>query len=199
MEGVRPGLALSLLVSLAAGGCARHAAGQATSAAMEKLGETATAGAPPGERPVAAATGRVVDAAVAHMQQPEQLAALEKIAAATAAEVMKQSLRVATTSDDRGKSPVADLAAAATDGALRRLFPQCSGDDPSCLDRRIAELSRQAAVGFTTGARDTLALPALLLAFIAGVVAVLLVLLGISSWQTRARARAEAHSPVRAS
>jgi hypothetical protein len=189
--------ALVLWCSIFVGACARHAAGQATDAAMQKFSEAATAGAAPGERPIAAISGRAVQAALERLERPEQLAALQKIAAVTAAEAVREALRVAATSDGHGTSPVGQMAASATDGALRRIFPQCSADDATCLDGRLAELSRRAAAGFTAGAREALGVPALLLAFVAGVLVAVLALLAINWWQ--ARARAAPRSPVRAS
>jgi hypothetical protein len=70
-------------------------------------------------------------------------------------------------------------AARATDGAVERLFPGCRADDPSCLDHRVAALSREAAAGFGRGLRESLGLPVLVLAFLAGVVVTLMVMLTI--------------------
>jgi hypothetical protein len=59
-------------------------------------------------------------------------------------------------------------AAAATDGALARLLPGCTAQDPECLDRRVAELSHDAAAGFMRGVREAIETTALILAFVAG-------------------------------
>lgn len=77
---------------------------------------------------------------------------------------------------------VHNVAASATDGALVRLLPGCTADDGDCLDRRITDLSREAATGFVRGLRDEIRLAALVLAFgaglaVAGLIALLVALL----------------------
>jgi hypothetical protein len=95
-----------------------------------------------------------------------------------AATALRSSLSEGFVTDlgDEGHGPLANslsatvrqAAAAATDGALLRLLPDCTVDDPGCLDRRVSELSQGAASGFMRGVRDGIKLAALLLSFVAG-------------------------------
>jgi hypothetical protein len=52
------------------------------------------------------------------------------------------------------------------------MFPGCTGPDAAaCRERRVEELTRAAGQGFSTGVRDSLAWPIVLLAMLAGCVA----------------------------
>src|SRR4029079_4933052 len=70
-------------------------------------------------------------------------------------------------------------AASATDGAVGRIFPGCTPDDTDCLHRRVAALSQEAAAGFGIGLKRSLGIGALVLAFLAGAVVTLMVMLVI--------------------
>jgi hypothetical protein len=78
-----------------------------------------------------------------------------------------------------------EATAAATDGALARLFPGCAPGDAPCLDRRVAQLSRGAAAGFVSGVKESLATVAVVLAFAAGAVCTLVVLLVVRILRSR--------------
>jgi hypothetical protein len=100
---------------------------------------------------VAVVTGRAVDSAMAHLGQPRQLAVVREVAGTAAR--------------------------SAANGALLRLFPDCTEQDAGCLDRRVAELGHQAAAGFVQGVKEHLGLAALVLAFLGGAIVSLLVVL----------------------
>jgi hypothetical protein len=78
-----------------------------------------------------------------------------------------------------------NAAASATDGALVRLLPTCTADDPDCLDRRLAELSYDAAAGFMRGVRDSIEVGALIAAFLAGLAVATIVALAVALLRRR--------------
>jgi hypothetical protein len=139
------------MVLLVLGGCARQAGSQAAAGAIDTIHDQAMAGVPPGERPVAVVTGRAVDSAMAHLGQPRQMAIVRELAGAAAR--------------------------SAANGALLRVFPECSAEDAGCLDRQVAELGHQAAAGFVEGLKEHLGLAALVLAFLGGAIVSILVVL----------------------
>jgi hypothetical protein len=177
----RPSLAIvPALLWLA---CAQRAGSKAAEGAMQQIGEQARAAANPGERPMETAAGAAMDGAIRHLAM--QLATLERVAAATSGEAADE-IRERTVAGlvhdlDAGElgrvltTLAAQTAASATDGALKRLLAECAPSDPRCLDRRIEELSGRAGAGFVRGAAQQLGLVALLLSFLGGVLAALLV------------------------
>jgi hypothetical protein len=86
-----------------------------------------------------------------------------------------------------------ELSASVTGGALERLgaaFPGCEGPDMfACIDRRIGQASRSAAAGFSSGLRDTLGWPLLILAALVGLG---IGLLGHWLWTSRSNGRGRA-------
>jgi hypothetical protein len=133
------------------------------------------------EEAAAAAVTRALQAALAGSPSPVERLATE------AAEGFRESLSTGLAGDLGEAGPLATgvsgavrlAAASATDGAVGRIFPGCAPEDATCLDRRIAALSQQAAVGFGAGLKKSLGLAALVLAFIAGAVVTLMVMLVI--------------------
>jgi hypothetical protein len=183
-----------VLAGVTAGGCARHAASQATEGAINTLREQSAVNARPGELPAAALAGQAVDGAISHLQDPAHLAALEAVAGSTASRAMQRAMTVATErlQGDLGAGMVETArkaALSATDGALHQIFPGCPDDDRRCLDRRITDLSRAAAAGFTRGIRDSLAIPALVLAFLAGAIVTMMVMMILSHASARRELR----------
>lgn len=88
------------------------------------------------------------------------------------------------------------LSASVMGGALERLgeaFPGCEGPDMfACIDRRIKQASRSAAVGFSSGLRETLGWPLLILA---GLIGLAVGLLGHWLWTSRSHGRGRALRP----
>jgi hypothetical protein len=219
-----------LLVLMAAGaGCARHVASQVTSGALESLDKPkGSQEDTDGGRPSEQIASHAVEAAVAKLSSPEQMAELRRVAAAAAEAAVERALQTALEGEpspvdrlaaeaaggfreslssglagDLGeRGPLATsisgtvrlAAASATDGAVGRLFPGCTAGDSACLERRLAALSEEAAFGFGAGLKKSLGLPALVLAFLAGAAATLMVLLLI---QLEVRRR-EHHQVARA-
>jgi hypothetical protein len=126
-----------------------------------------------------AAVARALDSAVAGSPSPIEQVASE------AAGGFRDSLSSGLAGDLGENGPlvtslsgtVQRVAASATEGTMGRLFPGCTAEDTACVDRRISALSREAADGFGRGLRESLGLPALILAFLAGAVVTLMVLL----------------------
>jgi hypothetical protein len=89
-----------------------------------------------------------------------------------------------------------ELSASVMSGALERLgaaFPGCEGPDMfGCIDRRINQASRSAAAGFSSGLRDTLGWPLLILAALIGLG---IGLLGHWLWTSRSNGRGRALRP----
>jgi hypothetical protein len=89
-----------------------------------------------------------------------------------------------------------ELSASVMGGALDRLgaaFPGCEGPDMfGCIDRRINQASRSAAAGFSSGLRDTLGWPLLILAALIGLG---VGLLGHWLWTSRSNGRGRARRP----
>jgi hypothetical protein len=167
--------------ALAVAACAHRAGSKATEGAMERFAEKAQEAGAPGERPLEAVAGAVVDGAIRHLGSPEHLSTLTRIVSAAAGEatdeVSERLLRGLVEElgpDGRGElsrsiaATVALAAAEATDAALRRVLPECSASDPRCLDRRVEELSLRAGTGLVRGFREPLRLGALSLALLAG-------------------------------
>ena len=88
------------------------------------------------------------------------------------------------------------LSASVVGGAVDKLsasFPGCAGPDMfACIDRRIAEASHTAAVGFSTGLRETIGWPFLI---IAAVIGLAIGLLGHWLWSLRSNGRGRALRP----
>jgi hypothetical protein len=190
--------AAALLVSMAGVmplACARHAASQATAGALSTFSEKATATAAPGETPVEALAGRAVDGTIAHLSDPRSVAALQVVTGAAASAAVDQAMATATRwMEGEVRAAVAETArqaaASATDGALRRVFPGCPAGDTTSFDRRLGELSRLAAAGFARGLKDALGITALVLAFLAGAVITLLVVMAVRHARARRELRA---------
>jgi hypothetical protein len=184
------GLVWGLAMAL---GCAHQAAKGATSGAIESMTEKSQAET--GERPAELIAGRAVEGALAHLNYPQQIAMLRQ-AVAQASLQAGQSLTTGVAQElnaelgSAGAGPLGTSITAVTDqaaaagarGVLRILAPACTGEDSTCVDRRIADLSRQAGTGFMAGVRKQLEVPALLLAFLAGAGCAVAVTLVVRRW-----------------
>lgn len=85
-----------------------------------------------------------------------------------------------------GKTVSAAVVGSALD-QLTELFPGCRGPDPvACINRQIAAMSQSAAVGFSTGLRQSIGWPLLV---VAGLIGLLIGLLGHWLWSQRGHGR----------
>jgi hypothetical protein len=85
-----------------------------------------------------------------------------------------------------GKTVSAAVVGSALD-QLTELFPGCRGPDAvACIDHQIAAMSQSAAVGFSTGLRQSIGWPLLV---VAGLIGLLLGLLGHWLWSQRGQGR----------
>lgn len=177
-------------VVVAGASCAHYAGRHAAEGALEKVAEATDV--PPGQRPGEVLGDHAVLGAVERLSAPTQVAVLRRVAADVASAAVDQSLDTAMAPTRAGgESRIQLLAsqaaqglreglmrelpaearaggAAAIDGAMTRLLPECRADDPRCIDRRLRDLTDAAARGFGDGLRASLGLPTLLLAFAAG-------------------------------
>ena len=84
---------------------------------------------------------------------------------------------------------VQEMSSAAATGAVAELSsadPECQGPNrKQCLDRRVYEISRIAAAGFTEGMESSLRIPSLVMAFAVGL---LVALLAVAAMRGRRRA-----------
>ena len=97
-----------------------------------------------------------------------------------------------------GEGPLAEslastgknLSASVVGGAVDKLadtFPGCRGPDAlACIDRKIQEMSRSAASGFSSGVRESIGWPLLI---VAGLIGLVLGLLGHWLWSLRSHGR----------
>ena len=170
--------------------CAHRMGEQSTSGALSSF--AAGVDAAPGERPAEAVARRAVEGAVTELSQPEEQARINAVMTG-AADSFQSALTQGLTGDlgAHGDGPLAQslagtmerAAAGATRGAMETLLATCDPQDPHCLDRRISELSAQAATAFVGGVTRSLGLAPLVVAFAAGAGSVLL--LGALWWLLR--------------
>jgi hypothetical protein len=85
-----------------------------------------------------------------------------------------------------GKNVSAAVVGSALD-QLTQLFPGCRGPDAvACINRQVAVMSQSAAVGFSTGLRQSIGWPLLI---VAGLIGLLMGLLGHWLWSQRGHGR----------
>ena len=166
---------LLLLLLVLAPACAHHMGGQTTKGALNAFAESVEA--EPGQRPAEAIAGRAVNGALTELSQPAQQERLDAVMGG-AADAFRSRIAEGLIADlgRAGDGPLADsmvatterAAAGAARGVMTALLAGCDQKDPSCVDRRVSDLSMLAAVAFTDGVKRSLAVPALAIAFAAG-------------------------------
>ncbi len=166
---------------LALSGCAHHVGRQTTSGALAELQEQV--GAEPGQRPAEAVARRATNGVIDELSEPEQKERMDALMA-NAADSLRGALTRGLTGDlgTDGDGPLAQSlaataersAASAAHGAMTTMLAGCDPEDPTCLDRRVTDLSTRAAVAFVDGVKHSLGLAALAIAFGAGAASVLL-------------------------
>jgi hypothetical protein len=190
-----------------ASGCAARFGEKTTTGAVEAMN---TAVAPKeGQRPAEAVAERVVKGAVQELSDPAEVARLQAVARA-AADTFRTSLTEGLVRDlgQTAKGPLGDAMTAvarrasseavqsAVQSAVALLTAPCDETDPTCLDRRVADLSDRVAVSFAAGVRRSLGVPALIAAFLAGVGCVLFALGVWSVWRSWRRTGRGRRQPV---
>jgi hypothetical protein len=191
------GLLGLVCLALTASACAHLAAKNATAGAMSAIEEKSGA-AETGKRPSELFGERAVVGAVGSLSDPEQVARIRQVvaeasaqAAQTLTETISRSLTEQLGLDGAGplgtslQAIARSTATSATDGALHAFAPACAAGDTACVDRRVGELSRQAAIGFMRGVRDQVGLLLLGLAFLAGLATALGVTLALAILRAR--------------
>lgn len=162
-------------------GCAQRMSERATQGVLSSLDERAQQQSPDEPRPIEIAAGRAVDAALAHLTAPEQVLAIRRVVASAsgdAASAFQSALVQGLTRDlgPEGQGPLArslaasvgTAAAAATDHALSRVLAECGPGEQQCLDRRVSEISEQAAAGLVRGLSRSIGVGIWVVAFLAG-------------------------------
>jgi hypothetical protein len=168
---------LLLIVS----GCAHHVGRQSTSGALAEL--EAQVAPEPGQTPAEAVARRATNGVINELSEPEQKERMDAMMAG-AADSFHGALTRGLTDDlgANGDGPLAQSfaalaersAARAAHGAMTTMLAGCDPEDPTCLDRRVTDLSTRAAVAFVDGVKRSLGLTALAIAFGAGAASMLL-------------------------
>jgi hypothetical protein len=172
----RVALCLVLLTpALAPLGCAHHMGSKSAEGAMDALVEKQDA--EPGQRPAEAFASRAVNGALTELSDPAQQERIDAVVG-SAADALRTQLTQGLVEDlgKAGDGPLAQslvalserAAGSAARGAMTALLAKCDPEDPACLDRRVAELSRSAGAAFTEGVERSIHLPSLIVAFLGG-------------------------------
>jgi hypothetical protein len=169
----------AVIIALAAlCGCARYAGGQAAAGALAAIRQKSDE-APEGQKPAEIAARRVVDGALKHLSEPEQMQILRTLAGDTASAAVRQAMSAALEGPgaERLVATAKETSSSVVDGAILRLFPECTEDNEGCLSARMRDLGREAASGFMVGVRNEIGRLPVILAFGAGVFVALLLTL----------------------
>src|SRR5581483_11859962 len=161
-------------------GCAHRMGSQSTAGALAEINRHVEpeAGQTAAETVARRATRGIVD----ELNQPAQRDRIDQVMT-SAADGFRGAMTEGLT-DDLGADadgPVAQSivalaersAARATRGAMTTLLASCDPQSPTCLDRRVSDLSTRAAVAFVDGVKQSLRSVALAIAFLAGAATVL--------------------------
>jgi hypothetical protein len=165
---------------LASAGCAHRVGSQSTRGAMAEINRQV--GPEPGQSAAETVARRTTRAMVDELNQPTQRERIDEILTNATDGVrgaMTQGLAEDLGADADG--PLAQSIAAlaersatlATRGAMTTLLAGCDPQNPTCLDRRVSDLSTRAAVAFVDGVKQSLRSVALVIAFLAGAATVL--------------------------
>jgi len=160
--------------------CAHRMGSQTTSGALSELERQV---APePGQRPAETVARRATRGVIGELNEPEQKKRMDAVMT-NAADSLRGALTQGLTDDlgDDGEGPLAQSitalaersAARAAQGAMTAMLAGCDPETPTCIDRRVADLSTRAAVAFIDGVKRSLGFAALAIAFLAGAATVL--------------------------
>jgi len=200
---------LCLLLGLVVSGCAHRVGGQSTAGAIAELNRQVQP--EPGQTAGETVTRRATRAIVDELNQPQQREGINEVVTG-AADSFRGTMTEGLT-DDLGadaNGPLAQSIVAlaersamrATQGAMTAMLATCDPHDPSCLDRRVSDLSTRAAVAFVDGVKQSLRSVALAIAFLAGAATVLVLgvlwrLLRRTSDSSGSHSRKRAPAPTR--
>jgi len=136
----------------------------------------------PGQTAAETVARRATRGIVDELNQPQQRERIDAVMT-SAADGFRDAMTEGLTDDlgADGNGPLAQSIVAlaersatrATKGAMTVLLAGCDPQNPACLDRRVTDLSTRAAIGFVEGMKHSLAVPALVIAFLAGAATVL--------------------------
>lgn len=197
-------LLLAFLSVLAAPGCAHRMGSQSTAGAIAEINRHVEP--EPGQTAAETVARRATRGIVDELNQPQQREQIDEVMS-SAADGFRDAMTAGLT-DDLGANAGGPLAQSlvalaersathATQGAMTALLATCDPQSPTCLDRRVSDLSNRAAVAFVDGVKQSLRSVALAISFLAGAATVLV--LGTLWWLLRrTRDSSGSHSHKRA-
>jgi hypothetical protein len=171
---------LCLLLWLAVSGCAHGIGSRSTAGALAEINRHVEP--EPGQTAAETVARRATRGIVDELNQPQQRERIDEVMTSAA-----DGFRGAMTeglADDLGADAGGPLAQSiialaersatrATQGAMTTLLAPCDPQSPTCLDRRVSDLSTRAAVAFVDGVKQSIRSVALAIAFLAGAATVL--------------------------
>jgi hypothetical protein len=165
---------------LASPGCAHRAGSQSTAGALAAINRHVEP--EPGQTAAETVARRATRGIVDELSQPSQRERIDEVVT-NAADGFRGAMTEGLTDDlgADGDGPLAQSIVAlaersatrATQGVMTTLLAACDPQDPTCLDRRVADLSKSAAIAFVDGVKHSLRFPALAISFLAGAASIL--------------------------
>jgi len=161
-------------------GCAHRVGGQSTAGALAEINRHVDP--EPGQTAAETVARRATRGIVDELNQPQQRKRIDEVMA-NAADGFRGALSDGVTGDlgadadgPLARSIVALAERSATraaHGAMTTLLAGCDPQNPTCLDRRVSDLSTRAAAAFVDGVKHSLRNVVLVTAFLAGAATVL--------------------------
>jgi hypothetical protein len=168
------------LLPLLSCGCAHRVGSQSTAGALAEINRHVEP--EPGQTAAETVARRATRGIVDELNQPAQKQRLDEVMA-NAADGFRGALSEGITGDlgTDADGPLAQSivalaersAARAAHGAMTTMLAGCDPQNPTCLDRRVTELSTRAAAAFVDGVKQSLRNVVLVTAFLAGAATVL--------------------------
>jgi hypothetical protein len=184
---------LVLALFLATSGCAHQVGSRSTAGALAEINRHVEP--EPGQTAAETVARRATRGIVDELNQPPQKQRIDEVMA-SAADGFRGALSEGITGDlgADADGPLAESIVAlaersatrAAHGAMTTLLAGCDPQNPTCLDRRVTELSTRAAAAFVDGVKHSLRNVVIVTAFLAGAATVLV--LGIL-WRLAKRSR----------
>ena len=180
IDRARLGLLFVIAACLATSGCAHRVGSRSTAGALAEINRHVEP--EPGQTAAETVARRTTRAMVDELNQPQQRERIDEIMT-NAVDGFRDAVTEGLAEDlgPDAQGPLAQSivalaersAARATHGAMTTMLAGCDPQNPTCLDRRVADLSNRAAVAFVDGVKQSLRSVALAIAFLAGAVTVL--------------------------
>lgn len=184
---------LVFALPLATSGCAHRVGSQSTAGALAEINRHVEP--EPGQTAAETVARRATRGIVDELNQPQQRERIDEVMA-HAADGFRGALSEGITGDlgTEADGPLAQTiialaersAARATHGAMTTMLAGCDPQNPTCLDRRVTELSTRAAAAFVDGVKQSLRNVVIVTSFLAGAVTVLVL---SALWRLARRAR----------